>query len=567
MYYCSVIMFYKGIIFDLDNTIYSYDSSHSFSINAVFNYLSSLYGSDYNLLVDKYKEITVNLKNELINTASSHNKCIYFKHLLEFLKIDISVLEKITAIYWETFYESMVLYEGVLEFILWNKKHNIKMGILTDYETEYQVTKLEKVGLLEYFDIVITSEEVGIEKPSVQMFQRILMKLGLYTYDVLMIGDNYIKDIKGAMNLGIYSYWFQENSENSCYDEYSIFNSYNYLTKSFEQIYSELKMFSDLSRYCGERFDLVQAGGGNSSVKINEWLIIKASGYSMANININSGYVVINNLKLKNDILLNKVKEITEYNIFGNLRASIETFMHATLKKYVLHLHPIQLNRVLVSKNAREIINILFPCSLILDYFTPGIKLCNELKSKYTIENIVFLLNHGIIICSDVVEEIYDLLNMVLVLFEKYENVNYDSYKFTNILSRHILDIFNVETVSYLSEDLVINSFLHKNSNSLKIRHTFPDSLIYCGIEVCFMYSMNDLVEYKIKYGESPKIIVVNNKYIYINANTIQKCREIEDVFKSSLLILDTKYNKELLKPDEICYLNNWDAEKYRKML
>ena len=52
-----------------------------------------------------------------------------------------------------------------------------------------------------------------------------------------------------------------------------------------------------------------------------------------------------------------------------------------------------------------------------------------------------------------------------------------------------------------------------------------------------------------------------------MNSHNIQKCKEIEDVFKSNFIVLDTEISKNFLSYEEICFLNNWDAEKYRKLL
>ena len=70
-------MFYKGIIFDLDNTLYDYDRCHNFSIEIVFDYIKNKYNKICN---DVYKKVSNDLKNEVGPTASSHNKSIYFKH-------------------------------------------------------------------------------------------------------------------------------------------------------------------------------------------------------------------------------------------------------------------------------------------------------------------------------------------------------------------------------------------------------------------------------------------------------------------------------------------------------
>jgi len=550
-------MFYKGIIFDLDNTLYDYDLCHTKALEEAFNFIVM---NNINLNIDiikrEYTNISKNLKNELNLTASSHNKGIYFKHLLEKLKEDISFVSTINKIYWDVFYKNMACFDGVKEFIIWNKNLGKKIGILTDYETEYQIIKLENLDLLKYVDVVITSEEVGIEKPSIKMFNAILQKMKLHPYEVIMIGDNYEKDVKGALNASILSYWFHETNLE--------FNCFKKLHSKFVSIYNELEILKVISKYCGERFDLVQAGGGNTSVKINELMFIKASGYNLTNIDESNGYVVMNNITLLEDIKNNSVKDVTEYNFIGSKRGSIESFMHSILKKYTIHLHPIQVNKILISNKAKEIIEEIYPKSLIIDYFTPGIKICNKIKEKYNNENVIFLLNHGLIITHDEIGEIFNLLNDVLDKFELYQKLDFTNYKNTNKISNIINTTFNTYNVSYLSEDILINNFFLERNQLFKEKITFPDALIYCGVEI--LLSLSDIDEYKNKYNEPPKIITFNNK-IYINAHSITKCREIEEVLKSNLMILDNNFNKNYLPLNEICFLNKWDAEKYRKLL
>jgi hypothetical protein len=94
---------------------------------------------------------------------------------------------------------------------------------------------------------------------------------------------------------------------------------------------------------------------------------------------------------------------------------------------------------------------------------------------------------------------------------------------------------------------------------------TFPDALIYCGIKPV-IGNIEDIDEYYQSYKELPKILIMDN-FLFIAANSLKKCREIEDVLKANLLILDTIEKKQYLSQDEICFLNNWDAEKYRQQL
>ena len=74
--YNIVYMFYNGIIFDLDNTLYNYDICHEYALNKVIYYLLEYCPNDfsYEYINSLYLVIANKSKNELGNTAPSHNK-------------------------------------------------------------------------------------------------------------------------------------------------------------------------------------------------------------------------------------------------------------------------------------------------------------------------------------------------------------------------------------------------------------------------------------------------------------------------------------------------------------
>ena len=66
--------------------------------------------------------------------------------------------------------------------------------------------KILKLDLEEYIDFLVTSEEVGHEKPNKKIFEKALKKINLQNDQVVMIGDSMAKDIEGAKSLKIDSY-------------------------------------------------------------------------------------------------------------------------------------------------------------------------------------------------------------------------------------------------------------------------------------------------------------------------------------------------------------------------
>ena len=62
---------------------------------------------------------------------------------------------------------------------------------------------LRKVGLSEFFNVVVVSEEVGWRKPSGRIFQDALNRLQIKACEAIYIGDSPNEDIKGAKQAGL----------------------------------------------------------------------------------------------------------------------------------------------------------------------------------------------------------------------------------------------------------------------------------------------------------------------------------------------------------------------------
>ena len=66
---------------------------------------------------------------------------------------------------------------------------------------------LEQAGLLEHFDPVVISEDVGIRKPRAEIFQAVLAGVGVAPAQVLHVGDSLDADVSGAAPLGMATAW------------------------------------------------------------------------------------------------------------------------------------------------------------------------------------------------------------------------------------------------------------------------------------------------------------------------------------------------------------------------
>ena len=307
----------------------------------------------------------------------------------------------------------------------------------------------------------------------------------------------------------------------------------------------EINVLIKLSKYAGMREDIIQAGGGNTSVKIDdETMFIKSSGYQLSEMEENVGYSKVNYKKIVNyfknhlEIKRSDEKELLEETLIEGKRPSIETFLHSITEKYTLHTHPVVINVFTSRTNGMEELKSVFPDSLIIGYQTPGIFLAKEFFDKFLeLEeprkaNIVFLKNHGLIVSGKNIDEVIELHENVLKILEDRLKINMKVYRNSTYLFEKLED-FIENNIVYLCDNNRVKNFIENNDID-KVNYCFsPDSLIY------------------------------------IIAPNIKKAKEIESVLSFNLQVLELNRNDEMdfLTEEEQNFLLNWDSEKYRKNL
>lgn len=198
---------YKGILIDLDDTLCNSDYTfRTFGEKAAYKVLKKpLKLKNFEMFRELLEEAKKEIKIELAGTASSHNRILYFKRLAEKRNggLEPEVLRRAYRDYWMETYKELKLFPRVEETLEELKSRGLKLAIVSDMNTEIQLEKLHHLKIAQYFDAIVTSEEVGIEKPHPSMFHTALYRLGLLAKNVIMIGDNPNKDIVGGEALEI----------------------------------------------------------------------------------------------------------------------------------------------------------------------------------------------------------------------------------------------------------------------------------------------------------------------------------------------------------------------------
>ena len=342
--------------------------------------------------------------------------------------------------------------------------------------------------------------------------------------------------------------------------------------------------FIKISQYSGMREDLVQAGGGNSAFKIDSTqMAIKASGYQLSEVTEHEGYAVVNPLIIKEAFLnyknLDEMTEEESKTILANAhikgpKASIETFLHSIAGKYSLHTHAVVVNAIACRKEGKAIFEKLFPDALVIPYATPGVELAKayfKVYKEYKVINgnnepeIVFLMNHGLLVSADTADRVIELTEMVTKKLEQYLEVDFESYH-----SASNLQALYGEGIIWRVTDSNILSYFKQSGGAWDYCFC-PDCVVFLGKK---MYeNSSDFIDKKafeefVEENGIPVVISYKNN-LYIHAVSVKKAMEIQSVlsFSAMVMSMNAKCECNFLSEHEKNYLLNWDAEKYRKQM
>lgn len=200
-------MKYKGILLDIDGTLYDYEAAHKAALAAALELAAGRCALSRARCVELFREAREAVHLRLAGTAASHSRLLYFQGLLE--RAGTSPLKharELSEKYWDELLSAMILRPGAAEFLA-AASREAKICLLTDLTTEIQYRKVERMGLSAYASSMVTSEEVGAEKPDPRIFRAGLEKLGTAPDETCMIGDDWKKDIAGGTGAGLRSYW------------------------------------------------------------------------------------------------------------------------------------------------------------------------------------------------------------------------------------------------------------------------------------------------------------------------------------------------------------------------
>lgn len=345
----------------------------------------------------------------------------------------------------------------------------------------------------------------------------------------------------------------------------------------FEQ---QLKDLEQISQAVGNSPDLVQGGGGNTSVKLDDTrMAVKASGFKLKEITPTEGYVVVNYKNIREyhqnvDLSENRdyEKESGEFvrasiipmEGLKPLRPSVEAGFHSILMKHVIHTHPVYANMICCSKNGKELAQTIFAAKdygfVWIPYINPGFMLTLAMLqeiSKYQrvmgkFPQVIFMENHGLVVTADIADAAISL----------HEDVNRTIREYFRMVEPFPeVRIEPMEDGTFRSKTQYLTDYFKGRDITLSFfddTALYPDQLVYLNGNIA-VNETNQKLNIHTATGEI--LYKTNEKEALTMEETLLGFIFVVESIRKNNLPLKTMSDKET------DFIRNWESEKYRKSL
>jgi putative hydrolase of the HAD superfamily len=184
------------ILLDIDDTLYEYSRSHSEGMNRAEHLLLKeivIRKSEFGSVYDSAKS---SVKNLLGHTAASHSRLLYFKRLLEQLGLAsrVDLAYQMESAYWVGFIMAMKMEEAALEFLQKARERGVPVILATDLTAGIQIRKVMQLGIHPYIFGMLTSEEIGLDKPAPAFARELQARFQFDFSRAWVVGDDHAKD-------------------------------------------------------------------------------------------------------------------------------------------------------------------------------------------------------------------------------------------------------------------------------------------------------------------------------------------------------------------------------------
>lgn len=323
---------------------------------------------------------------------------------------------------------------------------------------------------------------------------------------------------------------------------------------------TEFAALKKLSARMGADPLLVQAAGGNTSLKQDGVMWIKASGTWLRDAAARDIFVPVNHEALlaalaKKDPACEACTDfvLVDLNSTG-LRPSIETTVHALMpQRVVVHVHCVNtISWAICSDAEQQLAGKLKDFNWVfIPYARPGLPLANAIAARLKPGiDVLILGNHGLVVAAESVAEAESLLDRVVKALTKPVRAAVPP----DLTALHLL----CQGTDYAPAESNETHALATDTLALergKSAVFYPDHVVFLGVGVAT------------EFESGAPLAAIPGKGVLIHKNAKPAVEPMGRCLADVMRRVEADDPLTALSAEAIDHLVNWDAEKYRQSL
>lgn len=220
-------MRYQQIIFDVDDTLIDFAATEDFAFTSLFKAHHWPFSADLERQYHAYNQgLWRDLEQGKLSYAELSRK-VFHVFLKKHLGLDVDGLAIINE-YRSYFGQAHQLLPGVEDSLKFARKQGYRLTVFSNGEKFMQRHRLQQAGILQYFDLVVTSEEAHYQKPDPHAFDYFFSRAQISPDRSILFGDGLQSDILGAQQYGLDSIWYNHRHRKNTLHLHPLFVVENY---------------------------------------------------------------------------------------------------------------------------------------------------------------------------------------------------------------------------------------------------------------------------------------------------------------------------------------------------
>lgn len=212
----------KWVFLDLDNTLWDFDANATEALKELFRRHNLHLHTDYHVdqFVALYQDVNAAYwkRYERGEVTKEVLRAARFTDTFDAMGIP-AAMQPVDV--WQEYLEicplmTLMMPNALNALEVLSKRFNL--ALLTNGFEATQRTKIRASGIEPYIKFMVTSETLGVAKPSVLFFEKALMEANCRAEEVVYLGDTWDTDVLGGVGAGILTYWYRRDHDDRMYE-------------------------------------------------------------------------------------------------------------------------------------------------------------------------------------------------------------------------------------------------------------------------------------------------------------------------------------------------------------